>query len=309
MKIVFMGSAEFGIPSLKRIIDSGFDVRGIVTTPAREKGRGLKTFESPVAQFALQNSIKPLIKPESLNDSNLIKTLETLEPDLFIVIAYRILPYQVFSIPSMGTINVHASLLPAYRGPAPIQRAIEAGEMETGITVFKIDHGIDTGNIILQRKISIGTEDTTPEVYERLSNLSADAMEEVCNNFESGNIHYKEQNNLCATLAPKLNKHEAAVNWNLTVFEIFNKIRAFKPFPGTYSMLDSSRLGIEWALPGEKTITAIPGTITKVNTDSFEVQCADGCLKIVEVKPEGKKKMTTSAFLNGNRIQEGTLLR
>lgn len=308
MKIVFMGSADFGIPSLASLIAEKYNLVGIVTTPDRQKGRGLKRVASPIATYAYEHDLTPVIKAEKTTDSTFIRELTQLNADLFVVIAYRILPPEVFKLPSLGTINLHASLLPRYRGPAPIHRAIEAGETETGVTTFRIDKGVDTGNIILQKSLSIGDSESTPQLYDRLSALGADTVIETCRLFEKGKISYTQQDDTKVSYAPKLKKDEALLDWKLPAQSLFNKIRAFKPFPGTYTLLYGNRLRIEWATPVSNSTASEKGMVSRVSPDWFEVQCENSVLRILEVKPEGKKSMPVKAFLLGTKVEKGTRL-
>ncbi|HEX2958102.1 MAG TPA: methionyl-tRNA formyltransferase, partial [Chitinispirillaceae bacterium] len=227
---------------------------------------------------------------------------------IFVVVAFRILPSAVFSIPPLGTVNIHASLLPRYRGPAPIHRAIEAGERVSGITIFRIDEGIDTGEIIKQVSIPIGEQQTTPELYDIMSNCGAENIVEAIEMLQKGEIIPSAQNHLEACKAPKLKKDEGVIDWNLPAETIFNKLRAFKPFPGTYSQLAGQRIGIEWATPlttGSGSAVD-PGTITEVSTDAILVKCGSGTLQILSVKPEGKRSMAVHDFLLGKKIVKGT---
>lgn len=308
MKIVFMGTADFGIQTLQMLMGEKFTITGVVTTPPRRKGRGLNEEESPISLYAQSCGLRPVLTPDNLEDPAFLQTLSALNADLFVVVAYRILPPDVFGLPPFGTVNVHASLLPKYRGPAPIQRAVENGEKETGITVFQINKGIDTGNIIVQSKIAIGDTETSPQLYERLSKLGAETCTEACKMLEKGNVNYLEQDNVEATRAPKLMKEEALIDWTLPAHVLYNKIRAFKPFPGTYTILDSKRLKIEWATPVEGGSEKEYGTICEVSSEWFDVQCNDSLLRILEVKPEGKKQMPVKAFLNGTKIERGMRL-
>lgn len=308
MKIVFMGSAEFGIPALEQIMKN-HTVAAIVSTPAKPRGRGLKLFDSPVTEFARDHNLKPVLTPGKLKDSAFIEQLKSFDADLFVVVAYRILPREVFSIPALGTVNIHASLLPRFRGAAPIQRAIEAGEKETGVTVFRIDEGIDTGEILAQKSIPIDSQETTPSLYEKLSRMGAELIGDTLRKLEQGEIRPLEQNTQQATKAPKLQREEAHIEWALSARCIYNKIRAFKPFPKTYTLLGNSRLGIEWAIPVDEDCSpGNPGTICSINKDSFDVQCGEGLLRILEVKPEGRKAMEVRAFLLGTKLDKGTVL-
>lgn len=308
MKIVFMGTADFGIQILQKLMDEKFIITGIVTTPPRRKGRGLNKEESPVSVYAQSCGLKPILIPENLRDPAFLETLSALNADLFIVVAYRILPPEVFGLPPLGTVNVHASILPKYRGPAPIQRAIENGETETGITIFKINRGVDTGNVIVQRKIIIGNTETSPQLYNRLSKLGAEACIDACKLLERGIIDYLVQDDDLATFAPKLRKEEALINWSQPASVVFNKIRAFKPFPGTHTFHDDKRLKIEWATPVCGSTEKECGTIIAVSSEWFDVQCRDSLLRILEVKPEGKRLMTVRAFINGTKVEKGMKL-
>lgn len=307
MKIVFMGSADFGICALETLMEY-HEIVGVVSTPAKPKGRGLKTIDSPITSFARNRNIEPILTPKDLNDTDLIKTLSDLKADLFVVVAFRILPESVFSIPPFGTINIHASLLPLYRGPAPIQRAIEAGESETGVTIFRIDKGIDTGQIIFQKKIPIDSQETTPELYMRLSRLGAKALIESIDMIKKGIVTPKGQDNSNATNAPKLSKKEAKIDWSQSNTEIFNKIRAFKPFPGTFMIMNGKRIAVEWAYPLNEGTSKKPGTVVKTGSDFIDVQCGKGVLRIIRIKPEGKREMSIHDFLLGTKIPEGIIL-
>ncbi|MBN1308319.1 MAG: methionyl-tRNA formyltransferase [Chitinispirillaceae bacterium] len=305
MRIVFLGSAEFGIPAL-RALQQRHTIAGVVRTPPRPCGRGLQLKDSPVAVFARQEKVTPLFAPESLDDPLFIESLRSLDADCFVVVAFRLLPRLVFAIPPLGTLNIHASLLPSYRGPAPIQRAIEAGATTTGITVFRIDDGIDTGEILQQAAVAVGSEETTPELAHRLSELGADTLCAVLAALERGDIRPSPQQHAVASRAPKLKKHEAVIDWKLPASFIFNKIRAFKPFPGTYTLIEGKRLGIEWALPLPQSGTTAPcGTVLRTTPEYFEVQTGAGVIRVLSVKPQGRRILQAGEYLHGARLREG----
>lgn len=305
-----MGSADFGIPALKKLILEGNEIVGIVTTPPRKKGRGLKLVKSQIAVYAEENNMGPVYTPDSLKDEGFINALIGLNADLFAVIAFRILPQEVFSIPIYGTVNVHASLLPKFRGSAPIHRAIEAGETETGVTVFRIDKGVDTGNVIVALKLTIGDNETTPQLYERLSLLGADGLIQACNSMDDESVKYYKQNHTLASQAPKLKKEEAIIDWSMSSEAIFNKIRAFKPFPGTYTIYHGERLGITTAKPffHSHTNECECGVVCTLSPDWFDVKCQNSVLRVTQVKPSGKRDMKVRDFLNGNKFNEGIKL-
>jgi methionyl-tRNA formyltransferase len=308
MNIVFLGSAEFGLPALGKLIES-HHVCAVVSTPAKPQGRGLKRRESPIVEFARRCGIADIFTPEDCKDPELATALSWYHADIFVVVAFRILPRSLFSIPPLGTVNIHASLLPEFRGPAPIQRAIEAGKTETGVTVFRIDEGVDTGAVLVQKTLSIGLIETMPELYARLSACGADALIEAVNGLSRGTISPLVQDHSAASGAPKLSKEEARIDWYLSAERIFNKIRAFKPFPGTYTMLKDKRIGIEWAEPlGGATSGTAAGTVVDIGKDSFDVCCASGMLRVLEVKPESRRSMNVRDFLLGNAIQKGAVL-
>jgi methionyl-tRNA formyltransferase len=307
-RFVFMGSTEFGIPALELLLREGYDCAAVVSTPAKPSGRGQKPTESPVSTYCRQNALGPVICPETLRDPAFIEQLRGFQADWFIVVAFRILPVEVFSIPAQGAINIHASLLPRYRGPAPIQRAIEAGEIETGVSIFFIDKGIDTGRILMQRSTPIAPHETTPELAERLSRLGAEALRDALQGYHQGTLTALHQDDSTAGKAPKLRKDEALIDWRLPASTIFNRIRAFKPFPGAWTVLRGSRLGIEWAEPFDLPTDAPPGTVCEIGKEWFDVACAGNRLRVSEVKPEGKKRMPAGAFLRGTSLEEGIVL-
>jgi methionyl-tRNA formyltransferase len=308
MKIVFLGSADFGIPALNALL-THHDVIGVVSTPAKPQGRGLKLADSPITIFAQTHGIHSILKPDDLKSDELFKLLSSLHADLFVVVAFKILPKKLFSIPPCGTINIHASLLPKFRGPAPIQRAIEAGEKESGITIFKIDEGIDTGEVLLRKTVPIGPEVTTPQLYETLSFTGAEMLIEAIDNLERGAGNFDPQVHSLSSKAPKLSKEEAHIKWSESAATIFNKIRAFKPFPGTYSILDGKRLGIDWAVVIDNSVYGSCGTIINVTDNFFDVYCSPGILRILRVKPEGRKVMDVHDYLLGSCLVEGKLLK
>jgi len=248
-----------------------------------------------------------VMQPESVKAEEFYNIIKGIAPDLLVVVAFgHVLPKRILAIPALGAINIHASLLPKYRGPAPIQRAIEAGETETGITVFKIDEGVDTGGVLLQQRVEIGSAETTPELYERLSRMGAEALATALEGISSGSMVPVPQSGAGTTRAPKLVKEEAVIDWKLSANSVFNKIRAFKPFPGTCTFLDEKRLGITQAEPVELNLHAEPGTVAGVTNSFFDVACGRGALRVLEVKPEGRNTMSVHDYLLGTSIREGT---
>ncbi len=308
MKVVFFGSAEFGLPTLEHLLGSGHEVVGVVTTPPRPRGRGLRPQESPIARYAQATGLRPILTPEDLNAPAFTDELEGCRADAFVVVAYRILPESVFTMPPFGTINVHASLLPRYRGPAPIQRAIEHGERRTGVTVFRIDTGIDTGAVLLRRGLPIGPEETTPQLYERLSRLGAETLVAALEDMAEGRATPSPQDSAEASRAPKLRKEEGELDWRESATALYNKIRAFKPYPGTWALVNGKRLCIEWARVAAEAGDEPPGTVRRIDTHGFEGACGRGALRILSVRPEGRGSMEAAAYVRGARLSEGMVL-
>ncbi|MEI7485745.1 MAG: methionyl-tRNA formyltransferase, partial [Ignavibacteriota bacterium] len=234
MRIVLMGSPDFGIPSFKAILESGYDVPAVVTVPDKQKGRGLKVQQSDVKKFALENKIE-VLQPESLKETSFIESLKSLNPDLFIIIAFRILPPEIFKIPRLGSINLHASLLPKYRGAAPINWAIIKGETVSGITTFFLDDKVDTGNIILQKEIQIDINDTFGDVYYRMSEAGSPLLIETIEKIRDGNFELRNQDNSLATKAPKIFRKDCEINWNDSSINVHNFIRGLSPVPASYT--------------------------------------------------------------------------
>ncbi len=307
VRIVFMGTTQFGISALAGLKAAGHDIAAVVSTPASPKGRGRGLVDSPMALYAKSAGLLPLLTPQSLNDERFMEELKTFNADVFVVAAFRILPKAVFSIPPLGTYNIHASILPKYRGSAPIQRAVAAGETETGVTIFRIDTGIDTGRIVLAQKTAIGPEETAEQLAERLSVLGAESLPQALERVASGADILETQNPALACGAPKLTKAEGRIDWQKSARDIFNEIRAFKPFPGTYTFLDDTRISLEWGVPAAQGAgsDAVPGTVVTLDKEGFTVQCGEGAVAVTMVKPGGGTVMTARDFVNGHGIVAG----
>jgi methionyl-tRNA formyltransferase len=301
MRIVFMGSPDFGIPSFKAILESGYEVPAVVTVPDKQKGRGLKVRQSDVKKFALENNIE-VLQPESLKDESFIESLKSLNPDLFIIIAFRILPPEIFKIPRLGSINLHASLLPKYRGAAPINWAIIKGEAVSGITTFFLDDKVDTGNIILQKEIPIDINDTFGDVYYRMSEAGSPLLLETVEKIKEGNIELLNQDNSQATKAPKIFRKDCVIKWNDNAVNIHNFIRGLSPVPAAYTTHNGKMYKIlKSTLTEQKSSVAgkliVEGKRLFVNTYDFDVE-------ILQLQPEGKKPMSAADFLNGMNKSE-----
>lgn len=306
MRIVFMGTPDFAVPSLKAVVDAGFEVEAVVTNPDEPRGRGLKVFPPAVKTTAVALGLR-VIQTPSVKDPAFVSTLEDIAPDLIVVVAFRILPKEVFTIPVLGTFNLHASLLPRYRGAAPINWAIISGEPETGVTTFFLDEIVDTGKIILQKRTEIGENETAGELASRLSLLGAEAVVDTIRLIGSGDIPLIDQNASLATKAPKISKEDCLIDWNRPAADVHNFIRGFSPEPGAFTFLNGRLLKIfRTGKTGEKT-AAQPGSLS-VDGARLVVSCADEMLEIVEVQLEGKKRLDARDFVRGARIGSGEKL-
>lgn len=296
MKIVFMGTPDFAVPSLRILLKNGHEILGVVTTPDKERGRGKQVTYTPVKEFALENNI-PVFQPESLRDEAFISALRALEPELFVVVAFRILPPEVFTIPKKGSFNLHGSILPKYRGAAPIQRAIINGEKETGVTTFFLQEKVDTGNIILCEKMPIDDEDDFGTVHDKLSVLGAELVKRTVELIENGNYTLQAQDDSLATGAPKITRETCQIDWNNDAVKIHNLIRGLSPYPGAFFYNKDKQIKIYRSAP-DHTISLKPGELYQSKTEAI-VGCQGGALRLLELQPEGRKRMTISEFLRG----------
>ncbi len=301
-----MGTPAFAVPSLRAIVKAGYDVAAVVTNQDEPQGRGLKVIPPAVKTAALELGL-PIIQVGSLKDAEFVTRLAAISPDLMVVVAFRILPREVFTIAKLGTFNLHASLLPKYRGAAPINWAIINGERETGVTTFFLDEKVDTGRIILQRKLEIGDDETAGELSNRLSQLGAAAVVDTIKLIQQGNVHIIEQDNSLATKAPKISKEDCLIDWSKPAAKIHNLVRGFSPEPCAYTFLGGKLLKIfKMKMTLEKTdLTA--GTI-RIDSGRFFVACSDDLVEVLELQLEGKKKLVASDFLRGARIKSGDRL-
>ncbi|MEN2994419.1 MAG: methionyl-tRNA formyltransferase [Thermodesulfovibrio sp.] len=299
--IVFFGTPEFAVPSLKALISKGENIILVVTQPDKPKDRGKIIQPSEIKKVAMNYRL-PLIQPEKIKDEDFIKSLKSLNPEFFIVVAYgKILPKEILEIPHKGCINLHASLLPKYRGAAPIQWALIKGEKITGVTTILMDEGIDTGPILLQKEVLIEDEDNAESLSKKLSIIGAELVIETIDKMRKGSIIPKPQIGE-PTYAPQLKKEDGKINWNESAIKIFNLVRGTYPWPGAYSFLKDERVKIikTEVLKGN----ASPGLIIKAK-DELVVGTADGLIKILLIQPEGKRVMTAKEFISGRRINEG----
>ncbi len=309
MNLVFMGTPEFARVSLQKIIESGrHQVVAVVTVPDKPQGRGLKLKPSPVKELAVQHDL-PLLQPESLKDENFVQALKAFSADVFIVVAFKILPPQVFNIPPKGTVNLHASLLPAYRGAAPINWAIIKGEKETGVTTIFINERVDEGNILLQRKVAIEENMTAGELHDLLAEVGAEVLLETLDALEEDAVVPQKQDDRLASKAPKITKEICHLNFNQPAEKVHNWIRGLSPYPAAFVYWQGKQLKLFRSRPVTlQSRTDEPGTIVKVGKNFFTVACASGAVDVLEVQLQGKKRMNVAAFLNGNDLKPGDRL-
>jgi methionyl-tRNA formyltransferase len=298
MRIIFMGTPEFAVPSLEILMKNNYDIVAVVTAPDKPAGRGLKLNESSVKKFAAEHSLK-ILQPLKLKDPVFLDELKSLKPDLQVVVAFRMLPEEIWSLPPLGTINLHASLLPDYRGAAPINWAIINGETETGITTFYIEKEIDTGKIIFQEKIEIGFEETAGELHDRMMIAGADLILNTVNAIEKGKAPSTRQLSIESSKnAPKLTREICKINWDQPTLEIFNLIRGLSPYPSAWTMLDSKIFKIYRAGKFFKAPEKPPGTFI-FSEKELRIATQDGYIIPKEVQMEGKKRMGVDEFLRG----------
>jgi methionyl-tRNA formyltransferase len=307
LRIVFFGTPSFALPTLRTLFEGPDEVIAVVTQPDREKGRGRKVLFSPVKELALQHGLKPF-QPEKAKEEAFQEALKILQPDLIVVIAYgQILPKSILKIPKYGAVNVHASLLPKYRGAAPIAWAILKGEKVTGVTTMIMDEGMDTGDILLQAEIPIGDEETCESLHDRLAPFGARLLRETLKKMKSGNIRSLPQDHSKATYAPPLKKEDGHIVWKKEAKEIDRQVRGFNPWPGAFTQWGDQLLKIYKGEIKERTPTGKTGAVVWVGSDFIEVETGKDSYRIKEVQLEGRKRMTIRDFLSGHPVSVGTV--
>ena len=308
MRIVFMGTPDFAVPSLEALLKSNDEVVGIVTQPDRPKGRGQTLAPSPVKLIALRERL-PLLQPTKMKDPEFLAVLAGWKPDLIAVAAFgRILPPVVLTMPPKGCINVHGSLLPKYRGAGPIQWAIMNGETETGITTMMMDEGMDTGAMLLQEKIPITPNDTAGNLSLRLAVLGGRLLVETLTQLKAGTLVPRPQDHRLATMAPLLKKEDGVIDWSLPATVIANRVRGLTPWPGAYTFFGADRWVVCGALPLNEVCAQPPGHVVSVTKDAIHVATGRGMLSIMELQPANSRRMTTAQYLAGHPIQAGSRL-
>lgn len=301
-----MGTPEFAVPSLKILLDAGYAIAGVITAPDKPGGRGMKEMMvSPVNKFAMEHGIR-VLQPVNLKAHAFLKELRELRADLQVVVAFRMLPSVVWDMPHLGTINLHGSLLPAYRGAAPIQWAIIRGESVTGLTTFKLQHEIDAGQIIHQLEISILPDDTAGTLHDRMSMAGAGLILGTVDMISGGIAQYQPQDEWSVSHAPKIHHEDGRINWNKSVSDIYNLIRGMSPWPGAWTILDGKEFKILRAAKFSENKELPPGSL-RLEGKKLITQTFDGEIELLEIQLTGKRRMQAGEFLNGYKITDWSL--
>lgn len=301
MRIVFMGTPEFAIPSLRVLVDHGYEVVAVVTAPDRPSGRGQVLTPSPVKEFAVSCGLH-VLQPEKLKDPAFLEALAATKPDLAVVVAFRMLPEVVWSMPTKGTLNLHAALLPDYRGAAPLNWALINGETKTGATTFFIDQQIDTGAILLKTEVDIPHDWNAGDLHDAMMERGATLVLETVRAIESGTVHPQPQDEKAFVHpAPKIFKEYCRIDWNRKASELYNFVRGLSPYPAAWTLLNGKVLKIYQVTEGTVEWEGRPGSLHLTGKNELWVKCGEGALRIDSLQLEGKKRMDTAAFLLGHR--------
>lgn len=307
LRVVFMGTPEFAVASLDALVKAGCNVVGVVTAPDKPAGRGMQVQQSAVKKYAVEHNL-PVLQPVKLKDPDFITDLKNLRADLQIIVAFRMLPELVWSMPPMGSLNLHGSLLPRYRGAAPINWAVMNGEKETGVTTFRLKHEIDTGNILLQESFPITSEDTAGTVHDRMKDIGAALLVKTVKGLADGSLTEIPQSDLTATTiaelphAPKIHTDTCRISWSKPADQVHNLVRGLSPYPGAFTMLNEKMLKV---FRSKKEIVFPKSTEGDYETDGktyLKFACTDGYLHLLEIQLEGKKRMEITEFLRGYRF-------
>jgi methionyl-tRNA formyltransferase len=307
LNLVFCGTPRFSVSTLEKLVEAGFRIQLVVTQPDKPRGRGLELTQSPVKQRALELGL-PVMQPDKIkNNEEFRSQLSSLRPEAIIVVGYgRLIPQWMIDLPPMGNINLHASLLPKYRGAAPIQWAIACGETVTGVTTMKIDSGLDTGDILLQKEIPIEPTDTAETLAPSMATIGAELVRDTLQGLQAGTVHPTSQDNSKASLAPILKKEDGEIDFHRSAEEIYNRLRGFQPWPGAYTNFRGKNLHIWEARP---LLRVLSEAEFAVEADQLIVGCGKGtALELLEVQPEGKKRMAVRDFVHGYRPKSGEKL-
>lgn len=305
MKIVFMGTPDFAVPTLQILLEQNYEVVGVITATDKWGGRGKKTLlESDVKKFAQSKGLN-ILQPKNLKNPDFQAELKALNADLFVIVAFRMLPEAVWSMPRYGSMNVHASLLPQYRGAAPIHWAVINGEQETGVTTFLLKHEIDTGDILYQAKTSIGEDETTGELYHRLKELGAHLALKSVQTIQQGDFNCTPQDNSLVSKAPKIFNKDAQINFDHPTATVYNFVRGMTPYPTAWFYLNGEKVKVFKAQKEFVTDQQTPaGTIKTDHKKHLKIATQDGYLHLLEIQPPRRKRMAIANFLNGNAVEE-----
>lgn len=305
-----MGTPDFAVPSLEMLINEGYDVAAAVTQPDKPKGRGNRMSAPPVKEFALKHGIE-VLQPEKIKTQDFIEQIRALKPDLLITAAYgKILSKDLLDVPVLGCINVHGSLLPAYRGAAPINWAVINGESKTGITTMFTDVGLDTGDMLLKKELAIGPDMNVGELHDKMAVLGAEVLKETLLELKKGTLERIPQEDAASTYAPMMSKELGLIDWNKTAREIHNLVRGTDPWPGAYTFIEGSRMRVweTWLVPQASDSSRPNGEILKVDDEGILVKCSDENLLIREVQFDSSKRMSVRDYIRGHQINTGETL-
>lgn len=308
MKIVFMGTPEFAVPCLQKIIDEGHEVVAVVTQPDKPKGRGKKLAMPPVKELALKYDI-PVYQPLKAREESFVDTLKEMNPELIVVVAFgQILPKSILDIPKYGCVNVHASLLPRYRGAAPLNWVIINGEEKTGVTTMYMDEGLDTGDMILKSEIPLDDEITAGELHDKMMIDGAKVLKETIDLIEKGEAPREKQSNEDTCYSPIMNKSLGNIDWNKSAIDIHNLVRGINPWPSAYTTYEGQTMKIWKTKVIDKNSDKDPGTIISVDKEGINVSTSEGIVQIKEIQMAGKKRMEVPAYIKGNNINTDIIL-
>jgi len=303
VRIVFMGSSSFGIPTLEHLLRKDYEVGMVVTVPDKPAGRGRKPAVSPIGQFADKNGL-PLLKPASMRDPWFAESLRKLRPELIVVVAFRILPASIFTIPSFGSINLHASLLPKFRGAAPVNWAIIRGESETGVTTFFLEEGVDTGKILVQERVPIGPDETAGELHDRLAAVGAGVVVETVRSIGAKTVQARPQDGGEATSAPKIFRKDCRIDWNAGTRSVHNFIRGLSPKPGAFFRRAEGVMKVYRSAIVQPAAASPAGTVLEADR-RLVVSCGDGAVMLTEIQQQGRNPMSAAEFLRGTPVIPG----
>lgn len=301
LRIVYMGTPEFAVAGLQALVENDFKVVAVITAPDKPSGRGLQIQQSPVKQLAFEHNI-PVLQPVKLKDAAFVETLRSYNADLQVVVAFRMLPEIVWNMPRLGTLNLHASLLPDYRGAAPINHAIINGEKQTGVTTFFLQHAIDTGDIIFKETVDILPEDNAGTLHDKLMQIGAHLIVRTVDAISNNNYVTTPQSGTSDKIAPKIFKENCLINWHQPASIIHNFIRGLSPYPGAYTLVNGKILKIYQSTVELATHELEPGALETDNNSYIKFAATDGFIQVIALQAEGKKRMLTGDFLRGNKL-------